>query len=127
MELGRFQDLRIHTRASTRVFVEEVQHKGPGAYYETVNLSESGALLVTREEDDAGESGDASRTHAGAKRYAWFRFDLPFECDYVPVLAEVVRERREKGLRYRHVRFKHLFPDGKGALSFHLCRARGGL
>ncbi len=122
MELSRYDDERSHPRASTVVFVEEVRSGGPSAYYQTVNLSESGALLVSADgESPEGETADDRR------RFAWFRFDLPFECDYVPVLAEVVRDRRERGMRFRHVRFKHLFPDGRGALGFHLCRARGGL
>jgi len=129
MELSRFDDQRSHSRAKTTVFVEEVRAGGASVYFQTVNLSESGALLVAPAADtpEGGDAGTGRGTGADGRRFAWFRFDLPFECDYVPVLGEVVSDRSVRGLRYRHVRFKHVFPDGRGALGFHLCRARGGL
>jgi hypothetical protein len=101
-------DLRNEERFSTELLIEEVRLDGRGRYHVAMNLSREGAMLISGDELEEG------------KRYLWLRFDLPGSDDFVPVLAEVVYERRLGQLFYRGVRYKHIFSRHKDALFAYL-------
>jgi hypothetical protein len=105
--------MREEERLPSEILIEEVGLDGRGRFHVARNLSREGAMLVSaspRERD---------------KRYLWLRFDLPGVDDFVPVLAEVVYERRLGQLYYRGVRYKHIFPKHRRALLGYLERLSG--
>lgn len=102
------REMRQARRLPSEILIEEVGLDGKGRYHVALNLSSEGAMLMSGSPLEEG------------KRYLWLRFDIPGFDDFVPVLAEVVYERRMGQVFYRGVRYKHIFSRHQQELTTYL-------